>query len=94
MLNDGVISAPNARGVSHDMNPFKRNFTTGMASAPQSSLKSKIEDGYDRLLEDDQQEPVAKVVEDSEPVNSVSPECEDESDILENPAQRTADLDT
>ena len=94
LLNDGVISVPNAQGVSHAMNPFKRNFATGMASTTQSSVKSKIEDGYDRLLEDDQQEPVAKVVEDSEPVNSVSPECEDESDILENPAQRTADLDT
>jgi hypothetical protein len=94
LLNDGVISAPNAQGVSHAMNPFKRNFTTGMATAPQTSLKDMVEDGLDRLLEDDQSDHIEKAEQDSDAVNSVSSICEDEPDICENPAKRPAQINT
>ena len=83
LLKDGIISMPNAQGVSHAMNPFKRNFTTGLASTPQSSFARKVERGVDQFLNEDQ----VKLENDSEPVNPVSPEYEDESVILENPAQ-------
>jgi hypothetical protein len=89
LINDGVISAPNAQGVSHAMNPFKRNFATSMASNPQSAFKQKVEEGLDRLL-DDEPKLDLKAADDSEPVNPDSPECEDESDILENPANSPA----
>ena len=85
LLNDGIISAPNAQGVSHAMNPFKRNFATSMASNPQSAFKQKLEEGLDRLLDDEPKLDV-KAGGDSEPVNPDSPKCEDESVILENPA--------
>jgi hypothetical protein len=86
LVNDGVISAPNAQGISHAMNPFKRNFATSMASNPQSAYKQRAEEGLDRLLGDEDAELRVKDDDDSEPVNSDSPECEDESDIRENPA--------
>jgi hypothetical protein len=85
LINDGVITAPNPQGVSHAMNPFKRNFATSMASNPQSAFKQKVEEGLDRLLDDEPNLDI-KAEDDSEPVNPDSPECEDESDILENPA--------
>jgi hypothetical protein len=94
LLNDGVISAPNAQGVSHAMNPFKRNFATSIGSTPQSSFKQKIQEGLDHVLDDDQSEPQIKEHDDSVPVNPDSPECHDESDVLENPAQCSAQHST
>ena len=94
LMSDGVISAPNAQGVSHAMNPFKRNFASSIGSTPQSSFKQKINDGLDRILDDDQLEESTKPRDDSEPVNPDSPKCQNESDLHENSAQCPAENNT
>jgi len=82
LVSDGTISPPNAQGISHAMNPFKRNFAASMVSAPQSAFKNKLKNELNQLIE----EGPSEVLDDSEPVNPVSPECEHEPDILQNPA--------
>ena len=86
LLHDGIISAPNAHGISNAMNPFKRNFSTSLASSPQSSFVRKVEESVDQLLNDDEMVAQQKADDDSEPVNPDSPDCVYESDIRENPA--------
>tara|TARA_R110002096_G_scaffold119038_4_gene257763 strand:+ start:12259 stop:12777 length:519 start_codon:yes stop_codon:yes gene_type:complete len=84
LVKDKVLSAPNAQGVSHAMNPFKRNLSTGLASSPQSAFKPKpekaVENRIKDMLDSDDTEKNHNSTDDSDPVNQMTPQCVDDTE--------------
>lgn len=91
LVQQKVLSVPNASGISNAMNPFKRNFTSGLASSPQSAFQSsdenKIIDKAKKLLDT---EADVELENDSDTVNHDTSQCQDESETNTNPAEPPA----
>jgi hypothetical protein len=86
LVRENVISAPNAMGLSHAMNPFKRSFGASIGASPQTAFKARVEDTVDKAKDalDEFLEETDTPALDSEPVNLDSSKYEDEPDTCEN----------
>jgi len=49
LVKDQIVSRPNEMGFSHAMNPFKRDFGTGLVPAPQSAFKPKVKEVVNKM---------------------------------------------
>lgn len=96
LVRENVISAPNAMGLSHAMNPFKRNFGASIGASPQSAFKAKVDDTLDKAKDalDEFLDDAPATDADSEPVNLDSSKYEDEPDTCENSSDCPSDITT
>jgi hypothetical protein len=88
LVRDKILSTPNSAGVSHAMNPFKREFSAGLSS-PQSAFQPKPESALkeraEKLMEPESNEDTQQISDDSDTVNHHTPECSDEPDTNIDP---------
>jgi len=90
LVKDQIISRPNQMGISHAMNPFKRDFGTGLAPTPQAAFKPKVQEAAQKL--DQAMDDLDQFVDsDSVTVNQDTPKCEDDTfqDSADGPAKIT-----